>query len=192
MPMIYLPYLQRYQAVLTLVARANRDAGGYAMAIRDTARSLDPALAPYSLRTLATEKERSLAGARRTTEISSVFGVLCLVVSAVGLYGVLAQVVARRMREIALRIALGASRSRTVGVVLRDAMGLVGFALVPGLVSAFAAGRLLSNMLYESAAIDVPTVAAAVAFLTIAALIAAWRPARWAAKVDPIVALREE
>ena len=190
-PMIYLPYLQRYQAVLTLVARANRDAGGYAMAIRDAARSLDPALRPYNLRTLATERDRSLAGARRTTEISSVFGVLCLIVSAVGLYGVLAQAVARRTREIALRIALGASRSRTVGLVVRDAIALVGFALVPGLVSAFAAGRLLSHMLYESAT-DVPTAAAAVAFLTAAALIAAWRPARWAAKVDPIVALREE
>ena len=71
-------------------------------------------------------------------------------------------------------------------------MVLVGFALVPGLVGAFAAGRLLSNMLYESAATDVPTAAAAVAFLTTAALIAAWRPARWAARVDPIVALREE
>jgi macrolide transport system ATP-binding/permease protein len=194
-PMIYLPYLQRYQAVLTLVVRANRanrDAGGHVMAIRDAARSLDPALAPYNLRTLATERDRSLAGARRTSEISSVFGVLCLIVSAVGLYGVLAQAVARRTREIALRIALGASRSRTVGLVVRDAMGLVGVALVPGLVGAFAAGRLLSNMLYESAATDVPTAAAAVACLTIAALVAAWRPARWAARVEPIVALREE
>jgi predicted permease len=191
-PMIYLPYLQRYQAVLTLVVRANGDAGGYALAIRNAARSLDPALAPYNLRTLATEKDRSLAGARRTSEISTVFGVLCLIVSAVGLYGVLAQAVARRTREIALRIALGASRSRTVGLVVRDAMGLVGLALVPGLVGAFVAGRLLSSMLYESASTDVPTAAAAVACLTIAALIAAWRPARWAARVEPIVALREE
>jgi hypothetical protein len=71
-------------------------------------------------------------------------------------------------------------------------MGLVGFAVGPGLLCAFAAGRLLRNMLYESTAIDVPSAAAAVAFLTVAALIAAWRPARWAAGVDSIVALREE
>jgi ABC-type antimicrobial peptide transport system permease subunit len=160
--------------------------------IRDVARSLDPAVLPYDLRTLSTEKERSLAGSRRTSEISSVFGVLCLIVSAVGLYGVLAQAVARRTREIALRMALGASRSATVGLVVRDAMRLVGFAFVPGLVSAFAAGQLLRNMLYESAATDLPTAAVAAACLTIAALLAAWRPARWAAKVDPIVALREE
>ena len=89
-------------------------------------------------------------------------------------------------------MALGASRSGTVGLVVRDAMRLVGFAFVPGLLSAFAAGHLLRNMLYESAATDVPTAAVAVVCLTIAALIAAWRPARWAAKVDPIVALREE
>jgi putative ABC transport system permease protein len=97
-----------------------------------------------------------------------------------------------RTREIALRMALGASRSDTVGLVVRDAMRLVGFAFVPGLLSAFAAGRLLRNMLYESAATDLPTAAVAAAALTTAALIAAWRPARWAAKVDPIVALREE
>jgi macrolide transport system ATP-binding/permease protein len=191
-PMIYLPYLQRYQAVLTLVVRADRDAGMYAMPIREAARSIDPALRPYNLRTLADARDRSLAGARSTSEISSVFGALCLIVSAVGLYGVLAQAVTRRTREIALRMALGASRSRTVGLVVRDAMGLVGLALVPGLVGAFAAGRLMGNMLYESAATDVPTAAAATAFLTIAALIAAWRPARWAARVDPLVALREE
>ena len=191
-PMIYLPYQQRYQAVLTLVARAKGDVGGYAAAIRDAARSIDPAVRPYNVRTMAAERDRSLAGARRTTEISSVFGVLCLLVSAVGLYGVLSQAVARRTREIALRIALGASRSRTVRLVVGDAMCLVGFALVPGLVSAFAAGRLLRSMLYESTAIDALTAAAAVACLTIAALIAAWRPARWAAQVDPIVALRED
>jgi predicted permease len=150
-PAIYLPYLQRYQAVLTLVARTHRDAGGYATTIRDVARSLDPAVLPYNLRTLTTEKERSLAGARRMSEISFVFGALCLIVSAVGLYGVLVQAVARRTREIALRMALGASRSGTVGLVVRDAMRLVGFAFVPGLLSAFAAGHLSRNMLYGSA-----------------------------------------
>jgi predicted permease len=130
-PAIYLPYLQRYQAVLTLVARTHRDAGGYATTIRDVARSLDPAVLPYNLRTLTTEKERFLASARRTSEISFVFGALCLIVGAVGLYGVLVQAVARRTREIALRMALGASRSGTVGLVVRDAMRLVGIAFVP-------------------------------------------------------------
>lgn len=191
-PAIYLPYLQRYQAVLTLVIRTQRDAGGYATMIRDVARSLDPAVLAYDLRTLSTEKERSLAGSRRMSEISTVFGALCLIVSAVGLYGVLAQAVARRTREIALRMALGARRFATVGLVVRDAMRLVGYALVPGLLTAFAAGHLLRNTLYESAATDFPTAAASAACLTIAAVIAAWRPAHWAANVDPIVALREE
>jgi putative ABC transport system permease protein len=113
-------------------------------------------------------------------------------VSAVGLYGVLTQAVARRSREIALRMALGAGRSATVGLVVRDALRLVGFAFIPGLLSAFAVGHLLKHMLYESEATDLPTAALAAAALTIAALLAAWRPARWAANVDPIVALREE
>jgi macrolide transport system ATP-binding/permease protein len=191
-PAIYLPYIQRYQAVLTLVARTHREAGDYATTIRGVARSLDPAVLPYNLRTLASERERSLAGTRRASEISSVFGALCLIVSAVGLYGVLAQAVTRRTREIALRMALGASQSGAISLVVGDAMRLVAFAFVPGLIGAFAAGHLLTNMLYESAATDLPSAAAAVACLTIAALIAAWRPARWAAKVDPIVALREE
>jgi macrolide transport system ATP-binding/permease protein len=191
-PMIYLPYLQRYQAVLTLVARTNRDAGGYVAEIRDAARSLDRAVLPYNLRTLATERKRSFAMARYTTEISFVFGALCLIVGGVGLYGVLAQAVARRTREIALRMALGATRSGTVGLVVRDAMALVGCAFVPGLVSALAASHLMKSMLYESRGADLSTVSLALLCLTIAAFIAAWRPARWAANVDPIVALREE
>lgn len=191
-PSIYLPYLQRYQAVLTLVARTHRDPGGYAPTIRDVARSLDPAVLPYNLRTLSTVRDLSLAGARRASEIASVFGALCLIVSAVGLYGVLAHAAARRTREIALRMALGASRSGTVGLIVRDAMRLLAIAFVPGLLCAFAAGRLLQNMLYESAATDLPAAALAIACLTVAALIAAWRPARFAANVDPIIALREE
>lgn len=191
-PALYLPYLQRYQATLTLVARTHRDAGAYGAEIRNAARSLDPAVLSYNVRTLAAEKERSLAGARYAAEISTVFGILCLIVSGVGLYGVLAQAVARRTREIALRMALGASRSRTVGLVVRDAMVLVAVAFVPGTISALAAGQLLKSMLYETAATDAVTVSTAVACLTLAAFIAAWRPASWAANVDPIVALREE
>ena len=191
-PMIYLPYQQRYQAVLTLVVRADGEAAGQVAAIRDAARSLDPAVAPYNIRTLAAEKGRSLAGARRTTEISSVFGLLCLIVSAVGLYGVLAQAVALRTREIAIRMALGAARTRTMRLVLGDAMMLVGLALVPGLAGAVAAGRLLNNMLYESEMLDLPTLAAAMALLCVVALAAAWRPAHRAAHVDPMVALRAE
>ena len=82
------------------------------------------------------------------------FGLLCLIVSAVGLYGVLAQAVALRTREIAIRMALGAARTRTMRLVLGDAMMLVGLALVPGLAGAVAAGRLLNNMLYESAMLE--------------------------------------
>lgn len=191
-PAIFLPYLQRYQAVLTLLARAHRDAGSYATGIRDAARALDPTVLPYNMRTMAAAKERSLASTRHTSDIASVFGALCLIVSAVGLYGVLAQAVARRTREIALRMALGSSRARTVGLIVRDAMVLVGVALIPGLVAAVAAGHYMNTMLYEPPAIDVVTPAAAVVCLTFAALLAAWRPARWAARLDPIIALRDE
>jgi hypothetical protein len=191
-PAIYLPYLQRYQAVLTLVARTNRDAASYAMPIRDTARSLDPTVLPYNLRTMTAAKDGSLSSTRNTAEISTVFGILCLIVSAGGLYGVLTQAVARRTREIALRMALGSSRARTVWLIVRDAMTLVGVALVPGLVAAFAAGHYVRAMLYEAPATDMITAAAATACLTLAGLIAAWQPARWAARLDPIIALREE
>jgi predicted permease len=191
-PMIYLPSLQRYQGVLTLVARASAEGAAQAAAIRDAARSLDPRMAPYNIRTLAAEKGRSLSGRRGAAEIASVFGILCLVVSAVGLYGVMAQAVRQRTREIAIRIALGAAQTRTTVLVLRDAMILVGAALVPGLAGAFLASRLVSSMLYESEAIELLTVAAVIAILGVVALAAAWIPARRAATVNPIVALRGE
>jgi ABC-type lipoprotein release transport system permease subunit len=190
--MIYLPSLQRYQGVLTLVARASAEGAAQAAAIRDAARSLDPRMAPYNIRTLAAEKGRSLSGRRGAAEIASVFGILCLVVSAVGLYGVMAQAVRQRTREIAIRIALGAAQTRTTVLVLRDAMILVGAALVPGLAGAFLASRLVSSMLYESEAIELLTVAAVIAILGVVALAAAWIPARRAATVNPIVALRGE
>jgi ABC-type antimicrobial peptide transport system permease subunit len=121
-----------------------------------------------------------------------VFGLLCLIVSAVGLYGVLSHAVSLRTREIAIRMALGAARTHTLGMVVRDAMMLVGLALVPGLGGALAAGRLLNSMLYESEMLDLPTVALAMALLCAVALAAAWRPAHRAAGVDPMVALRVE
>ena len=190
--MIYLPYLQRYQAVLTLVTRADVEAAGVVAAVRGAARSLDLEVAPFNIRTLATEKDRSLAGGRRATEISSIFGLLCLIVSAVGLYGVMAQAVSQRTREIAIRVAMGAAQSRTMVLVLRDAMMLAGLALVPGLAGALGAGRLLSSMLYEPEILDLPTVAAVTVILGFVAFVAAWLPARRAANVDPMLVLRAE
>ncbi len=189
-PMIYLPYLQRYQGILTLVARAGGEGAAQPAAIRDAARSLDPGMTPYNIRTLAAQRGRSLARERGAAEIASVFGLLCLVVSAVGLYGVMAQAVRRRTREIAIRIALGAAQTRTTILVLRDAMFLVCAALVPGLAGAWLASRLVSSMLYESEALDLPTAAGVIVILGLVALTAAWIPARRAAMVNPIVALR--
>ena len=191
-PMIYLPYQQRYQAVLTLVVRTDGEAAGKVAAIRDAARSLDPAVAPYNIRTLAAEKGRSLAGARRTTEISSVFGLLCLIVSAVGLYGVLAQAVALRAREIAIRMALGAARTRTMGLVPRRCDDAGGPRPCPRTRRRGRSGPSLEQHAVRIRDADLPTMAAATTLLCVVALAAAWRPAHRAARVDPMVALRVE
>lgn len=189
-PMIYLPYLQRYQGILTLVARGEVEDAAPAAVIRDAARSLDPGMTPYNIRTLAAQRGRSLVRERGAAEIASVFGLLCLIVSAVGLYGVMAQAVRQRTREIAIRMALGAAQTRTTVLVLRDAMLLVCAALVPGLAGALLASRVASSLLYESEAIDLLTAAGVVAILGMVAIVAAWIPARRAAMVNPIVALR--
>ena len=114
---------------------------------------------PYNLRTQATEQERSLAGARQISEISGVFGAVCLTVGAVGLYGALAQAVARRPRGIGLRMALGARRSAVFGLVA-DAIRLVGFAVVPGLSGHSLRVGVEKNAL-QSAVTGLPTAAAA-------------------------------
>jgi putative ABC transport system permease protein len=144
------------------------------------------------VRALSTQVEMAMAQERMMATLASGFGGLALVLACVGLYGLLNYSVARRTREIGIRMALGAQRRGVIGMEVRTAARLVAAGMALGLPAAWLASRWVKSMLFGLAPTDPATIAGAAAVLAGAALAAAYLPARRASKVDPVTALREE
>jgi putative ABC transport system permease protein len=195
---IYLPFARGFQSNVAFFVRFRSLAPGNeavtADLLRRTVREVDPAIPIISLRTFAQylDSNLDLWIVRAGAALFSIFGGLALCLAVVGLYGVKAYSVARRTREIGIRMALGAQ----AGAVLRMIMGEGSIMLVSGvaigLLLAVATGKILSGILYEVGALDPIAFTVAPLVLTIAALIATWLPARRATRVDPVQALRAE
>jgi ABC-type antimicrobial peptide transport system permease subunit len=135
---------------------------------------------------------RTLARPRFNALLLSIFAGTALVLTAIGIYGVMAYSVAQRTNEIGVRIALGAAQSNIFRLVIGQAMSLVAISIIIGLAGAFAATRLLTSLLFGVGAWDLGTFGGIVILLSVVAFFAAWLPARRASRVDPIVALRAE
>jgi predicted permease len=191
-PTVYLPLTQNHETGVFLYARAAGDPASLVSAVRSTVRSLEPNLPLPDVRPVMDMIGGSLYAARMGTLLLAVFGGLALVLSAIGVYGVMAFSVARRTREIGVRMALGAHRSAVLRLVLADGMRLVLAGTVLGLAGALAAGRSLQSFLYGVSGVDAVTFACVPVILGAVALVACLVPARRAAKVDPLVALRSE
>ena len=176
----------------TLLVRTGLEPSGSISLLRELVKSLDANVPVFGVRTLAQQKNGSLALQRMAATLLGGFGVLALLLAALGIYGVLAYAVSRRTREIGVRMALGAQVADVLGLVLRQGLGLAGVGLALGLAGAFGATRLLRGFLYEVQPLDPLTFAAVVVLLSIVALLACWLPARRATKVDPMEALRCE
>jgi ABC-type antimicrobial peptide transport system permease subunit len=121
----------------------------------------------------------------------SVFGLVALGLASIGLYGILAYSVNQRKREIGLRMALGAGQSSVLRLILKQGMTLVLTGVLIGLVASLTVDRLVSRMLYGVSSSDPVSVLAAALVLLVVALVACYLPARWASRVDPLIALRE-
>jgi putative ABC transport system permease protein len=134
----------------------------------------------------------SVSSERAIALVVSVFGAMALLLAAVGLYGVLAFQVSRRLHEIGIRMALGASRGAVTSSVVRGGLGLVGVGLVLGVPASLLAARLVKGLLFGVGAADPVTYVGVAAFLGGVATLACLLPARRAAKVDPVVAFRAE
>jgi len=161
-------------------------------AIRQVARQLDTNIPIYNLRTLDHQIDQSLLNDRLIATLSTAFGVLATLLAVIGLYGVMAYTVARRTREIGVRMALGAAQGDVVWLVMREVLVLVGSGIILGLVAAWGLGRLLSSQLYGVSASDPVTIALAAGLLLVVALVAGYLPARRATRVNPVLALRYE
>jgi len=197
-PVVYLTFLQlssgRGQAVLHVRFSGNRDT--MIAKIRQEVASVDPTLPMFDVNTLEQEMDAALVQQRLIALLSGVFGSLALVLACVGLYGLLAYGVAQRERELGVRMALGARRGQVVRMVMREAAWLVGIGILIGAPAAWAVAHLATSqieaLLFGLKATDPVTIGAAALVLTAVAAVAAYLPARRAARVDPMVALRSE
>ncbi len=192
-PQMYLPQSQRVDSYLTLVVRTTHaDPTALAEPIRNAVRALDPSVPIYDLASLPALVERSAASRRFVMRLLGGFAATALLLAAIGLYGVIAQSVAQRTREIGIRMALGASPRSVVLLVLSGGAAIVGLGLAAGIAGALGAGRFLSAVLYEVRPTDPVSLAGAAVLLAAVALAAHWLPARRAARVDPVEALRAQ
>jgi putative ABC transport system permease protein len=192
-PFAYLPYAQEKNlGNITFYARTDQDVSAIAPSLRREVERRDNNLPIYDLKTLRKQADESLFADRFLTFLSICFGSLAAALAAVGLYGVMAYTVTRRIREIGIRIALGATQARVAWLVLREVALLAGVGLLAGAPLAFALGRAAESLLFGVKAGDPTVFAAACLLLALVALLGGYLPARRAAKVDPMVALRRE
>ena len=190
---VYLPALQDPEIRNTsLLVRASGDPLALVPAIRQIVRDLEPSVPIMKVTTLSEVAASSLLAERLTASLATVFGVLALLVAGVGLSGVLLFGVARRTRELGVRMALGATMSDVAGLVLRESTFVVGSGVLIGLPCAWGCARLAQTLLFGLSPSDPVTLAAAVAMLAFVAAVASVMPARRAAAVNPVVALRTE
>ncbi len=189
---VYRPYRQICWGPLTLVARTQRDPSDVTRAIRAELDRLDKDLPMENPRTMSQLVSANVAQRRLSVQFLGGFAGAALLLAAIGLYGVLAYTVTQRTREIGVRVALGAQRRDILGLVIGEGMRLALLGIVLGLAGAFAFARVLQRLLFEVRPTDLLTFAVVTGVLALVALFACWLPARRAANVDPIEALRNE
>ncbi len=192
-PHLDLPALQQpFGGFARLLIRTKVDPLTVYPAVRKAALTLNTQVTVSPPTTLDYEIEGSLAASRMASTLTSLFGLIALLLAAIGLYGVMSYSVSRRTREIGIRMALGAERRAVLQLILRQGLWLTGIGLALGLLAALFLTRLLQSLLYGVGVTD-PLTFVGVAFLLAAvALLACWIPARRATRVDPMIALRHE
>ncbi len=191
-PEIYLPYAQRPMLNMSLVVRTANDPLATLPAARAALRELNASVPLLRIQTLDELVSRSVAGPRFYALLLGCFAATALALAALGVFGVLSYAVAQRSREIGVRLALGARPGDVLRMVLREAMTLAGLGLAIGAAGALALGRGLGSLLYDLAPSDPFAFAGAMAALALAALLASALPARRAARLDPLTALRAD
>jgi predicted permease len=192
-PYVYLPLRQGHADAMTIVARASGGESGLLLrAIADTVRRLEPEAPLYEMTTMARRVALSLAPARGGAIAVGAVAVMALLLTAVGLFGIVAQAVSRRTFEIGVRRALGAPDRSVVWLMVRDTMAPVGIGCGVGLASAIAVQPVLGAVLYDVERLDPLVVVMAPAVIGVVCAGAAWLPSRRAALISPAAALRRE
>jgi putative ABC transport system permease protein len=192
LPFLYLPMNQQPGGGFNVMVRSSRPPAEMLNAMRTALQAVDPTLPLYNTGTLRETLDFILTPRRFTMLLVAIFAGLALILAAVGLYGVLAYDVSQRTREIGIRGAIGATRQQIVAMILRQGLWKAGVGLGIGLGGAFCLTRFMRGLLFEVTPADPTSFLLVSALLLAVALLACWLPARRAAKVNPIVALRAE
>jgi predicted permease len=191
-PESYIPYAQISFGSLTLVVRTEQDPHSLAKPIAETVRSLDNDLPTYAPKTVEEYLNGTIAQPRFNTYLLGIFAALAMLLTAVGLYGVISYSVAQRTHELGIRMALGGQPSDMLRLIVGQGLRLAAYGVGIGLVAAFALTHFLSSMLFGISATDPISYIAVVSLLLVVVVVACYVPARRAMRVDPMVALRYE
>ena len=191
-PVVYQPYPQYPHHTLTFAMRVSFDPNGYVSSVRNLFSQLDPNIALTEVNSLRTEVEDSIAIVRIMGLLLEIFGVIALLLSSVGLYGVLSENVAQRSHEFGIRLALGAHPHMILNLVLRHALLLASGGLAAGLPLAFVVSHSLAALVFGIVTVSFPVLSALALLLLAVALFSAYLPAHRATRIDPMTALRYE
>jgi putative ABC transport system permease protein len=191
-PQFYLPNAQWAWGAMTIVLQTKGDPLALVSAARGVLKTLDPLVPAANLRTMKQVVSSASAPRRFNMALLVFFAVVALLLTMMGIYGVVAFLVGRRVREIGVRMALGAQRGEVLRLVLRQGMKPVCIGCGIGLLGSVAESRLLASQLYGVSASDPMTLVSIITLLVFASLLACWLPARRAARIDPMAALRYE
>ncbi len=189
---MYLPHRELYESGVTLVVRTSGDPAGVLRRVRDLVRAQDPDMPIFDVRTMEEHMGIALLPARLGGSVLALFGLLGLVLAAVGIYGVMAHSVAQRTRELGIRVALGSDRRSVLRLVLGEGMRLAALGIVIGLIGAVGASRLLAGLLYGVDPLDPVAFSLVPITLVAVAALAVYLAARRAAGMDPVRALKTE
>lgn len=189
---IYQPLAQAYVPTMNVVVRTAGDPAMIATLVQNRLHTIEPTLTIFNVRTLLEHLGRSLYVERMESVVLGFLGLLALILTAIGLYGVVAYSVAQRTHELGIRMALGAQRKDVLTLVLRKGLVLVAWGSIIGLVACYWLTRLIASQLYGVSPYDPATLVSVAVLLAAVALVASYIPARRATKVDPLVALRYE
>jgi predicted permease len=188
----YFPYAQNPSRDFTLAVRTTGEGGGVARMVRTAMAQIDPELALFDVKTMDERAALSMSSRRTSLMLALAFGGLALFLSAIGIYGVLAYLVAQRRREIAIRVALGSTGAGVVRLVLREGLVLVAIGLAAGFAGAVALQKAVANQVYGVRPLDPLVIGGVTVLLGMIALAACALPARRATRVDPVEVLRYE